>query len=41
MELMADGSGLGNIGLRGELPWALLAAAVHLMRDEATEGATH
>jgi hypothetical protein len=41
MELMVDRSGLGNISLRGELPWALLAAAGHLMRDEVAEGTTH
>jgi hypothetical protein len=41
MEFVADALGLGNTVLHGELPWALLAAAGHLMRDEATEGATH
>jgi hypothetical protein len=41
MELVADGSGLGNTSLRGELPWTLLVAAGHLMRDEVAEGATH
>jgi hypothetical protein len=33
--------GLGNTDLRGELPWALLDAAGHLMRDEGADGATH
>jgi hypothetical protein len=41
MELVADGSGLGNTTLRGELPWALLATTGHLKSDEVAEGATH
>jgi hypothetical protein len=41
LELVADGLVLGNIGMRGELPWALLATAGHLMHDEVAEGATH
>jgi hypothetical protein len=41
MKLVADKLGLGSTGLRGELPWALLAAVGHLTRDEVAEGATH
>jgi hypothetical protein len=41
MELMVDGSGLGNTGMHGELSWALLTLANHLMHDEVAEGATH
>jgi hypothetical protein len=41
MELVAIGSGLGNTNLHGELPWALLTVAGHLMRDEVAEGKTH
>jgi hypothetical protein len=37
----ANGSGPGNTGLRGELPWALLVMAGHLKRDEVVEGTTH
>jgi hypothetical protein len=40
MELVADGSVLRNTGVRGELPWVLLAAVGHLMHDEVVEGAT-
>jgi hypothetical protein len=38
MELVADGLGLGNTGVCGELPLALLAPAGHLMHDEVAEG---
>jgi hypothetical protein len=41
MELVAGGMGLGNTGMRGNLPWALLTLAGHLMHDEVAEGATH
>jgi hypothetical protein len=41
MELVSGGLGLGNTGLRGDLPWALLVVTSHLMRDEVAEGATH
>jgi hypothetical protein len=41
MEVMVDGSGLGNTVLRGDLPWALLVLAGHLMLDEVAEGTTH
>jgi hypothetical protein len=41
MEIVSDGSSLGNTGLRGELSWALLTAVGHLMRDEIAKDATH
>jgi hypothetical protein len=40
-ELVLDGLGLGNTGVRGELPWALLTSVGHLMHDEVIDGATH
>jgi hypothetical protein len=41
MDLVADGLGLGNTNMRGELPWALLPLTDHIMHDEVAEGATH
>lgn len=41
MELVADGSSLGNTNIRGELPWALLPLSDHIMHDEVAEGASH
>jgi hypothetical protein len=41
MEFVVDGLGLRNTGLCGELQWALLAVAGHLIRDEVAKVTTH